>query len=187
VNQEINPTPSCCESTSNPGWTTERVVAIIVLFLLCCILVWKAYSPEDVYLSDIKYETLAIAEGYDPVSDQNQNGTSIQIKTTTYPKGISTKAHTIISCRFIPDGYAFFVTEVGINPSPEAFEASVIFRILADGALLYESPVMKEGMDPRLVRVPIRGRHELILEAQDAGDGNAGDYANWAMSRFEYR
>jgi hypothetical protein len=42
-------------------------------------------------------------------------------------------------------------------------------------------------MPPRLVRVPIRGRNELLLHVFDGGDGNAEDVGNWALSRFEYR
>ena len=56
--------------------------------------------------------------------------------------------------------------------------------MLSDGTLLYESPVMKPGMSPRLVYVPIRGRRSLTLIVSDAGDGNQADHADWAMARF---
>lgn len=177
---------SCCSAGN--AWTTERIAAVILLFLLCSVLVWKAYSPESISLSDIKFEVLDFSSGFEPVLDHSFAGSSMQIKTTAYPKGICTKANMSISCRFIPNGYSFFSTEIGIDAAlPADNKASVIFQILADGALLYESPVMKSGMDPRFVRVPVRGRKELVLRTVDAGDGNEQDYGNWALCRFDYR
>jgi hypothetical protein len=179
VQSEI-PTPA------DAGWTVERVVALVLLFLLCAVLVWKAYNPEDIYLSDLKYEVLASPEGYEPGKDQNFQKETLRIKDTFYPKGFCVKPDGVISCRFIPNGYDFFVAEVGVD-AMAGENASVVFQVIADGTVLYESPVMRRDMPPRLVRVPIRGRNELLLHVFDGGDGNAEDVGNWALSRFEYR
>jgi hypothetical protein len=169
-------------------WTTERIVAIILLFLLCAILVWKAYSPEEIYLSDISFEVLQGAVDFEPITDAGRAEQPIQILNTTYKKGLTVKANSEIRTRFIPQGYRFFATEIGVDGTvPEGSNASVIFQIMADGSLLYESPVLTQETPPHFVRVCVEGRHELLLQVLDAGDGNENDFAHWARCRFEYQ
>ncbi|MBD3267090.1 hypothetical protein GF373_10515 [bacterium] len=182
-------TPEIQESSKPANaWTTERIVALILLAMLCSILVWKAYHPEDIYLVDIQYEFLQGSIEFEPKIDENRHSDAIQIDNTFYPRGLSVKANNDLRCRFIPQGYRFFVTEIGMDATlGKDSPASAVFRIMADGTLLYESPVMTPNMAPRFVRVSVKGRHELRLQVHDAGDGDAEDYAHWAMCRFEYR
>lgn len=56
---------------------------------------------------------------------------------------------------------------------------SVVFRVLADGELLFESPVVRGGDLPRpLGALSLEGRRTLVLELDPAGDF-AGDRGNW--------
>jgi len=62
---------------------------------------------------------------------------------------------------------------------PEHARGSVIFRVFADGALLWESPVVRGGEAPRaLGTLALDGKKELVLELDPAGDF-AGDRGNW--------
>jgi hypothetical protein len=74
-----------------------------------------------------------------------------------------------------------FDAEVGLQPCPGG---SVVFRVSADDRLLFDSGVMRSGDEARSVSVPVAGAQELVLEAQDAGDGITCDMANWANARL---
>lgn len=174
-------------------WTAREAAALVLLFITAGVLIWNVYQPEDIYLSDLPYEVME-SDLYDPRNDQSVDGRPLQIHKSYYPKGIGTHARSVIFVRFVPANHTHFTAEVGIDAGrgPES-GASAVFRVSAggsearagtEGALLYESPVMRPGMNPRLVHVPVRGRRSLTLEVTDAGDGNGGDAANWAMARF---
>jgi hypothetical protein len=172
---------------NNERWTSSNVAAIILLVFICSILVWNAYHPEDIFLSDLKYEAVLV-EQIEPQNDTSAGGNTITIHKTYYPKGVGVHANSEIQIRFIPNNYKFFITEIGMdNQAGDDPTASVCFFIYSDGTLLYESPVMTPKMAPRFVRVPIEGRNSLTLKVTDAGDGKAADLANWAMARFTYR
>ncbi len=166
------------------GWTPGQIAAVVILTVLCAVLVWNAYSPEDIYLSDLTFEVLE-QERFEMRKDTSVEGDTIAIDKTYYPKGVGVHANSTLFVRFIPHGYRHFVAEIGIDKEvPPEMDSSVVFSVIADGTLLYESPVLKQGMPPRLVHVPIAGRKTLTLNVTDAGDGNEGDRANWAMARF---
>jgi len=60
-----------------------------------------------------------------------------------------------------------------------AARGSVVFRVRADDALLWESPVVRGGDPPlALPALDLAGRRTLVLEVDPAGDF-AGDRANW--------
>jgi hypothetical protein len=72
---------------------------------------------------------------------------------------------------------------VGVDDSALANAArargSVVFRVLADGAKLWESALLRGG-DPAVAMpvLSLAGKHELVLEVDPAGDF-AGDRADW--------
>jgi len=57
---------------------------------------------------------------------------------------------------------------------------SVVFRVRVDGKLAFESETLHGGDAPRaLPKIDLAGAKELVLEVGDAGDGFAGDRADW--------
>jgi len=63
--------------------------------------------------------------------------------------------------------------------NPEKARGSVIFRLHADGELLWESDVVRGGEAPlRFSGLALAGVRELVLEADPAGDFG-GDRSNW--------
>ncbi len=170
--------------SANPDWTAGRLAALIVLAIVCAVLVWNAYTPIDIFFTDLKYEVLA-GDRFDPRSDATVEGNPLRIYHTFYPKGLGVHANSEVFLRFIPDGYSFFTAEIGVDhEAGEESSASVIFTVLSDGTLLYESPIMKSGMPPRQIYVHVKNRKTLTLKVTDAGDGNDSDHADWAMARF---
>jgi hypothetical protein len=78
--------------------------------------------------------------------------------------------------------YTLFETEVGLQPCGGG--GSVVFRVWVDGTVQFDSGVMHPGDSAKRVRLPVSGVQELVLEADDAGDGITCDMANWADARL---
>ena len=61
-----------------------------------------------------------------------------------------------------------------------ATRGSVVFRVLLDGKEVWKSETLRGGDAPRAMpRIALEGAQELALEVGDAGDGFAGDRADW--------
>jgi hypothetical protein len=61
-----------------------------------------------------------------------------------------------------------------------AAHGSVVFRVFVDGKQAFESETLHGGDAPRaLPKIALEGAQELVLEVGDAGDGFAGDRADW--------
>ncbi len=56
---------------------------------------------------------------------------------------------------------------------------SVVFRVVGDGKVLFDSGVVYQHTPPKQVSVSVRGVQSLELRADDAGDGITCDVANW--------
>jgi hypothetical protein len=72
-----------------------------------------------------------------------------------------------------------FSATTGVDDEVED-PASVAFRVLGDGRLLTETPVLrpKDGAVP--VRADVTGIRRLTLEVTDGGDDKDSDHADWA-------
>lgn len=180
----------------NQSWSAAQTAALILLIVLCCVIVWHSYSPEDVYISDLNYEVL-VAEEYDPRDDATVLGSPLKIQVdeqpSFYAKGIGLHANSEIFIRFVPDGYTHFAAEIGIDAESATENSSVVFsvysggsegRIGTKGTLLYESSVLKKNMNPRYIEIPVYGRRSITLTVTNAGDGIQDDFAIWSMARF---
>ncbi len=177
-------------------WSASQTAFVILLLILCGIILYSTYSPEDIYISALEYEVLT-AEKYDPRNDASVLGDPLKIQVDTHPtfyaKGIGLHANSEIFARFVPNGYTHFAAEIGIDAQSGNANSSVIFSIYAggteartgtSGTLLYQSPVLRHNMNPVYVEIPVYGRRSLTLTVRDAGDGNESDFAIWGMARF---
>ncbi|MBN2507058.1 MAG: NPCBM/NEW2 domain-containing protein [Verrucomicrobia bacterium] len=119
--------------------------------------------------------------GFDTAAhDPQKAGEPLRIGAQAYARGVGHHAHGKLVI-LLGGEFERFEADVGVQPCAGG---SVIFRVLADGRMLFDSGVMRSGEEARRVRVPVAGAQELVLEAQDAGDGIACDMANWADARL---
>ena len=58
--------------------------------------------------------------------------------------------------------------------------ASIVFQVLGDGRVLFNSGVMRSDTPAKRVSVDLGGVGELKLVVTDAGDGSNSDHADWA-------
>jgi hypothetical protein len=110
----------------------------------------------------------------------NAVGQPLRIGDRAYAKGLGHHANG--SLHVLLDGeFDRFEAEVGVQPCAGG---SVEFRVLVDGVVRFASGVVRSGEAPRPVSVTLGGAQELMLEAQDTGDGISCDMANWAEARL---
>ncbi len=110
-----------------------------------------------------------------------QTGEPLRIAGKPFARGLGHHANGRIEV--LLDGqYATFDAEVGLQPC--GVGGSVGFRVLVDGEVRFDSGVMKAGDAAKPVTVPVAGAQEMLLEANDAGDGINCDMANWAEARL---
>lgn len=137
-------------------------------------------SPLDVWLSEVEPD--AWRQGYGPLGrDVAILGTPLSIGGRRFARGLATHAASEIVYH-LGGQYARFIAMVGRDDSHP--EGSVVFRVLGDGRLLFESPVTRGGEPARPVDVPLAGVAELRLVVDDAGDGTHFDHADWADARL---
>lgn len=187
------------ETPPKHSWTASQTASAILLIAFCGIVLFNAYSPEDIYISDLQYEVIT-ADLHDPRNDESIFGKPLSIQANEQPsfyaKGVSVHANSEIFIRFVPDGYTHFAAEIGIDAQSGTEDSSVIMSVYAGGSegktgssgtLLYESSVLRSNENPRYIEVPVYGRRSLTITVRDAGDGNTDDMAVWAMARFIQR
>lgn len=104
----------------------------------------------------------------------------LRIGSQSYTNGLGHHANSEFVV-WLGGQFKRFETEVGVQPCAGG---SVIFRVSADGRVLFESGVIRSGDEAKPVSVAGAGAQELILEALDAGDGLTCDMANWANARL---
>lgn len=135
----------------------------------------------DLYLEEIppmnaeqQWGTLRAAQSVD--------GRPLTIAGQLYDHGLGTHAPSVV--RYNLGGvYARFMATAGIDTETNG-RGSVVFKVLADGQLLFESSVVKSDSPPVAIDLDVRGRRTLELRVDDAGDGMDHDHADWADARI---
>lgn len=141
----------------------------------------KAKSKEhDVWLSSLEIDNV-IQDLSKTGADCNLYGKSLSINGTKFDKGISTHAWSLACIE--TRGAKHFSARVGIDDSAEN-HGSVVFEVWTDEKLLWQSPLVKGGMDPVPVDLDLSGLAEIYLVATDGGDGIGYDYADWVDAKF---
>ncbi len=80
----------------------------------------------------------------------------------------------------LPAGAKRVVLAVGLANDGEVHpQASARFAIEVDGQVVARTGVLRGGDPPQLLQADLRGKRQLVLRADDAGDGNAYDWATY--------
>jgi hypothetical protein len=140
-------------------------------------------EKDWVYLSDLPWQSARAGwtrngDGL-PRRDRDIEDHPMRLGNKKYPKGIGTHAPSEIV--YLLDGkYVRFQAVVG----PPEQGGSVVFRVLGDDKLLFDSGVMRNGRSAA-VDVPVESVRQLRLAVTDAGDGYVADSADWAAARVK--
>jgi hypothetical protein len=133
---------------------------------------------ETVYLSDL-----------DPASvqgelrkDRSVTGKPITVNGQVFEKGLGVKAHSELVYK-LDGSWDRFSGDVGVD-SEVGNKGSVMFRVYADGKLVFESPRQSGASVKQLLDLNIDGVRELKLILLDEGDGNKNDHGDWIGVRL---
>ncbi len=139
------------------------------------------------YLSDLSWTSSTNGNG--PVEKDRSNGgvaagdgTRIQLRGQTYPKGLGVFAASQITYK-LERKYELFSAILGVDDMSPGV-GSVVFEVWSPTARLYSTPVMKRGDPVAHVVVTVTNVDELTLKVLDGGDGNANDMADWADAKL---
>lgn len=135
-------------------------------------------ADEVVYLSDL-----------DPASskgtfakDRSVGGRAITVNGQTYKKGIGTQANSELVYR-LDGSWDRLSGHVGVD-SEVGDKGSVMFRVHADGKLVFESPRQSGASVKQLMDLDVKGVKELKLLLLDEGDGSENDHGDWIDARL---
>lgn len=134
--------------------------------------------------TEIRLEELDLASIQQGVGLAKKNasieGGPISIGGKTFEHGIGTHARS--EMRVLLDGKATRLAGLcGLDDaSAKDSAASVEFEIVADGAVVWRSGVLKAGSAAVAFDVPLEKARDVRLKVGDAGDGMAADRADWA-------
>jgi alpha-galactosidase len=106
------------------------------------------------------------------------DGNPITINGVVYPKGIGAHADSEITY-YLGGRCSNLATDVGIDDEKTA-NGSVIFRILADGAVKAESPLMTPADDAVHLTADLSGARWLTIQEDSANGSNNSDHGDWA-------
>ncbi len=153
---------------------------------MATILTWaptaQAQTPGSVALSSLDVSRAAQMWGR-PRKDTGVGQKPLRIAGQAFENGLGTHS---ISRLFVhlAGGATRFTAAVGVDDGGNE-RGTVEFKIIGDGKNLWSSGVMRFGEAAKPVAIDVSRVAYLTLEVTDAGDGIAGDHANWANARFE--
>lgn len=140
--------------------------------------VWAPmFNGETVYLSD-----LAPSSAREGKLEGAGYRKSLSIEGVTVQKGLRVIAPSELVYPLDQD-YLSFQAEVGLDDASMG-NGSVAFKVYADGALLYDSGLVKGQTPVKQAFVSLLGKRELRLVVTDGGDGNRFDIADWSNARL---
>jgi alpha-galactosidase len=104
-------------------------------------------------------------------ADSTPFGQTLEIAGHAYRSGIGVLSNSRIEVRN-DAGYAALQASVGVDDSTGNIDRSVRFEVYGDGRRLAESPPLKFGDNPTLLRANIEGKRVLELVVRDDGPKN---------------
>ena len=115
--------------------------------------------------------------------DRSVHRTPLKIAARTYERGLGVHALSEIEIALGPDCREFRA-EVGVDNSPRAARGAVVFRVLADGQLRFQSRTIRRGDEPVPLKVEISNTKTLKLIADFPGSNPRDCMADWADARI---
>lgn len=127
---------------------------------------------------------LVVLANNDPVQANARNGQALNIAGVHYRRGLYCHATSKVAVRLGKPARLFrAVVGVDSNQQTRGGRGSVVFAIRIGKRRVWKSGKMREGMPGVPVSVDLYGATEVVLEIDDAGDGNSCDQSDWAEAR----
>jgi hypothetical protein len=137
-----------------------------------------ALPDEVAYLSDRKPARSAGTFR----NDRSTAGKPIIVNGLEYKKGLGVQAPSELVYQ-LDGSWDRLSGHVGVD-SEVGSKGSVMFRVFADGKIVFESPSMNGDNVKQLMDLNIEGVRELRLVLDDQGDGADNDHGDWVEARL---
>ena len=145
------------------GMTTAKTIKVEVV------------SDYD-YLSDIEWTDVETVWGT-PRRNENIKG-RINGDIQTFEQGFGIHANGKITYDLTDLDYDRFEALIGVDMNiASQLNSSLQVKVIADGQVLAKTPILKHADNMVSVDVPVKGVKELVIEINDAGNGNTSDHA----------
>lgn len=113
--------------------------------------------------------------------DRSLSGGFLSVAGRRYERGIGCHSRCEIEYE-IGGGYSALVAEIGIDDAARG-RGEVVFRVLADGEVVFESAPVRGGEAARPIRVRLSRARRVRLVADFGADGaSLGDHADWCRA-----
>ncbi len=162
----------------------NRMQRNFLLLLLLGFHFVSAQRTKTVWLDDLSIQTYS--EGLRPVSVKtNYSHDTMRINGVVYQRGIGVQTICVLSFRLDRHAKRFSAT-IGRDDQANK-EIPVVFYVIGDQKVLYQSREMMIGDQPENIDIDITGVRQLGLLVTDkiGGIRNKRAYANWADAKFE--
>ncbi len=140
-----------------------------------------AAEPETVWLSSLDLATIVQGWGQ-PQADKAVTGKPLSIGGQKFERGLGTHTDSLVRLQ-LKGGAEKFLAFVGVDDGATSDHASISFRVVGDGKVLFRVSGMKRGQAARKVEVDVKGVKMLLLIADSRGDIAYG-HADWADARL---
>jgi hypothetical protein len=114
--------------------------------------------------------------------NESVSGGPLRLGGTRFSRGLGVHARSDLAYE-LASGYKTFAAVIGVDAAVGG-AGSVLFRVLGDDRVLYESPVLRGGDAPLPIRVDVRGVLLLRLVVDFADNGDLADHADWANAHL---
>jgi hypothetical protein len=149
--------------------------------------VWRIppLPPDpEVFISDLPALKATVGWGGSAKTDKSIENRTLTVAGRTWGKGMGMSAYAELVYDLKPE-WRRFVAVVGIDDEMRDWDlGSVEYRVVVDGKLLAQTPVLRQN-DYWCLDVPLPpGGRQITLVAGEAGDGINCDHADWANAGF---
>lgn len=162
----------------NPSQNIFTLVLLALAFFFDC-----KMPAATVWLDDLDVSK-TIQDWGDPQKNKSVDGHRLSIGSEKYEHGLGTHANSTLYIS-LKGAARSFSASVGVDGEITNSIGSVVFTVLGDGKLLWQSGIMRAGEPARNFDLKLNGIKTLALKVGDAKDGISYDHADWANAKFE--
>ncbi len=162
----------------------NRIFILLTVICTCVGLTpHLAVADETVPLSTVGIDKTTQGWGV-AVADKSVQGKDLSIGGKKFATGVGTHADSFLYVD-LKGGSKRFTAQVGVDDEVTGHrEAALVFRIIADGRNVWESPVIHVGDAPSVADVDLTGVKVLQLMAISAANDINFGHADWAEAQF---
>lgn len=152
----------------------------ILNFIIICSVVFMSFTnpdQNDIWLEELDLSLMSSGWGT-PQINKSITGKPLSIAGKKFQHGIGTHAESTLLINLGGSGKKL-VAKVGVDDAA-CETASIIFHVMGDKKILWESGLMKKGDLPKNIDIDISGIKKIGLLVTDGGNGKICDHADWA-------